>query len=508
MNTATKQKIEELEGVRIRARKIMEEHKAGLPPEEDLAVTTLLDKAKELRGEIESEQKLEQKMVELANLNDYLDSPTNRLPLSSGINGDTDERKALLRAGWEIKGGMLNAPTSLEGSTMRFPDGRIQTIGKISMWPEEVVFGDIPQDDPDTAKFYLRTRAIFSPQYKTVYQKFVRNSVKYRSEAMSFNMLSGAEQKALSEGSDTSGGFVVPPDIQAEILVRTAQTSVMRQNCRVQPTNRDILKWPAVQPNAGTYGGVSGASIYSSGFVGSWVGETPAFTDTDPSFYTLDIPIRKVRVATRLSNDFVADAATNILAWLAMNGSENMSLTEDQGFINGAGVALQPLGILNVPGITQVNVAGTTSHTISNTTSSLGSATALITMAYALPAQYVARAKWIMRRTIEGEIRQLVDGSGRFLWPPFVGGGFAEVGPNLLGFPVLHSDWMPTDGTANNVPLILGDFTNYIIGQRTEITSLILRERFADVDQVGIILFERVGGAAFNTDAFRTGYVS
>ncbi len=58
------------------------------------------------------------------------------------------------------------------------------------------------------------------------------------------------------------------------------------------------------------------------------------------------------------------------------------------------------------------------------------------------------------------------------------------------------------------MPLIIGDFQNYIIGQRTQITSLILRERFADTDQVGIILFERVGGGAYNTDAFRIGTVS
>ena len=67
---------------------------------------------------------------------------------------------------------------------------------------------------------------------------------------------------------------------------------------------------------------------------------------------------------------------------------------------------------------------------------------------------------------------------------------------------------MPADGAANNTPLIVGDFSNYIIGQRTQITSVVLRERFADSDQVGIILFERVGGAAYNFDAFRIGYVS
>jgi HK97 family phage major capsid protein len=204
----------------------------------------------------------------------------------------------------------------------------------------------------------------------------------------------------------------------------------------------------------------------------------------------------------------VSDAAVNILAWLAQNGAENMALTEDQGLINGDGSALQPLGLLNAITST-VDVEGTTSNTITNTTSDLGSAKKLISnVAYALPAQYVSRAKWIMRRTIEGKIRALVDGSGRFLWPPFTGSGFASTtGEPLLGFPVLHSDWVPDDGTDANPVVVLADLSNYIIAQRTQVTSVVLRERFADSDQVGIILFERLGGNIFNTDAVRVGVV-
>jgi HK97 family phage major capsid protein len=55
--------------------------------------------------------------------------------------------------------------------------------------------------------------------------------------------------------------------------------------------------------------------------------------------------------------------------------------------------------------------------------------------------------------------------------------------------------------------VVLADLSNYIIAQRTQVTSVVLRERFADSDQVGIILFERLGGNIFNTDAVRVGVV-
>lgn len=492
MNETLQKKNADLEKLRIRARTILTEFPNGLPAEQELAVKTIFDEVDKLRGEIDAEQKLQTANKQLSDLNRYLDNPVNKIP--HGSNGDEDGRKMLAQAGWEVKAGTIHKLTSIGTS--------------VPMYPESVLFGAIPDEvkaDPAASEFYRITRASMSNEYRLAYSNLIKKTIRFGDAAIS--MLTGQEQKALSEGSDTAGGFVVPPDIQAEILARIPQWAVMRGMARVQPTNRDTLRFPAVAANTGTYTGVTNAgSIFSSGFVGSWAGETPAFTDTDLSWQAFDIPVKKVRCATRLSNDFINDAATNVLSYLAQNGAENMALVEDLGFIQGLGAALQPLGILNVPSISNTNVAGSTAHTISNTTSNTGSAPQLITLAYSLPAQYCRNAKWLMRRVTEGNIRTLVDANGRYLWPNYSEAGLTDGSPRaLLGFPVVHSDLMPADGTSGNYPVILGDFSHYIIAQRTQVTSLILRERFMDTDQVGIILFERVGGAAFNNDAFRLG---
>jgi hypothetical protein len=312
-----KAKNAELEKIRIRARTIIEEHKQGLPAEQEVAVKALLEKASELKAEIDAETKMDDYKADLAKLDAFIDDPVRKVP--HGINGDASECKALERQGWEFKGGLAYAPTSL-GKT--YP-----------MFGQDVLFGDIPTNDPDQARFFKTTRASMSAEYKAAYAQLIRNTAKAQNDAMAYGMLTNAEQKALSEGSDTAGGFLVPPDVQAELLVRTAQMAVMRQYARVQTTNRDVLKWPAVAAN--TTSGFT--SIYSSGFVGGWVGETPAFSDTDPAFQTFEVPIRKLRVVTKLSNDFVADAAVNILAFLASNGAENMALVEDYGFFQCGG---------------------------------------------------------------------------------------------------------------------------------------------------------------------------
>jgi HK97 family phage major capsid protein len=506
-SAAVKEKINELETLKVRSdTALTTASKTGLSAELDLELKTLSDRMQTLSGEIAAERKLDDYRADGERTNNFLNNPVNRLPAAG--NGDDAGKKALLDHGWEIKGGTIYAPNSLEGHTVRWANGELKHMGKVAMYPESVLFGDIPTDDPKQAEYYTKTRAIHRPEYRAAYGKHLFLTVKYGSEKTALQMMAGHEQKALSEGLDTSGGALVPPDIMAEILAHLPQWAIMRANCRVQPTSRDVLRWPAVAANAGTYGGISGANIYSSGFVGSWVGETPAFTDTDPSFQTFDITIKKVRVATKLSNDFIADSAADVMAWLAQNGAVNMGITEDWGFILGNGTGLQPLGLMNV-GISTADVEGSTANLVVNTTADAGSAPKLIkNMVYTLPAQYRSRAKWIMRSTIEGKIRSLVDGSGRYLWPPFTGSGFASTeGEPLLGRPVLHSDWMADDGTDANKVVFLGDLGEYIIGQRTQITSLVLRERFADSDQTGIVLFERIGGGMYNKSAALVGIV-
>jgi len=148
-----------------------------------------------------------------------------------------------------------------------------------------------------------------------------------------------------------------------------------------------------------------------------------------------------------------------------------------------------------------------TADTVSNTTTDTGSAPKIIDLTYALPSQYLPNARWLMKRAIEGKIRKLVDASGRFLWPAITNSGFAATPRELMGYPLENSEWMPAEGTDANKIVLFGDFSAYVIAQRAQMSTVVLRERFADTDQVGIIMFERVGGGLWNTDALRLGIV-
>lgn len=501
MSATTDVKRKEVEQIVKDAQAIIDQYKGGgLPGEKKTQLAAMQAAVQTKRAEIAAEEEEDALKAGFDEADAWLNKPQRKIP--HGSNADDETKTALERAGWEFKGGLAYAPTSLEGRTVQGLDGSRQTLGKQPMFSEDVLLSKTIPSDPVQAEFYRTTRHSISDEYKSAYIKFWRELARSGgSEAMAMQKMSPSEQKALSEGTDSAGGFLVPPDTQAEVLARTAQQAVMRRLARVQPTSSDTLRWMMVAPHA------SLGSVYSSGFVGTWNTETPVFADTDPGFQRLDISIKKVRVATRVSNDLIMDAAFNVLAFLATDGARNMALVEDNAFLNGAGAAYEPMGILN-SGATTFDVEGTTSNTISNTTSSSGSAAKIIAGVYVIPDQYVDGSVMVMRRAIEGKVAALVDGNGRPFWPANAGGGFDLPRHAIEGFPIYNSTFMPNDGTDTNKVILAGNIAQaYIIGQRAQITTTVLRERFADTDQTGIILWERVGGATWNVDAIRIGIV-
>ncbi len=494
MSATTEVKRREIEGLVREANGLLDQHKGrGLPGEVKTQLVAMQATIAAKKAEIEAEEKEAELKTAFTDADTWLNKPIRSLP--HGTNGDDDDRKSLERAGWEFKGGMAYAPTS-SGKTHE-------------MFGEDVLFGAIPTDHA-SAEFYTKTRAAMSSEYKAAYVKFYQEFVRSGgSEAMAYQKMSPSEQKALSEGTDTAGGFTVPPDVQAELLMRTAQKAVMRRLARVQTTNRDMLRWPMLAAASSTTGGLSagGGSIFSSAFVGTWAAEVPAATETDAAFQMLDIPIKKIRIVGKFSNDLLMDSAFNLLAALATDGAQNMALVEDNGLINGSGASNQPTGLL-AGGFTTYDVEGTTSDTISNTTSSSGSAAKIVSGTYLVPDQYVDGSIQLMSRTIEGKVAGLVDGNGRPFWPTNAGGGFDLPAHRIEGFPVYNSSFMPGDGTNANKVIWTGNLAQaYIIAQRAQITSTVLRERFADTDQTGIVIFERIGGATWNADAGRIGIV-
>ncbi len=489
---------EELEQVSAQRATLRGKHKGDTMPEdartEDQELT---DRAMKIARGIEVEQQ-RIRDAEFEALQKYTSEPV--MTIRHPVNTDGDGRAALMRAGWDLRNGMLVRETTA------VKDGQRMVV---SFCSEEVMFGAIPTDDPIAAEYYRKTRAIMQPSYRAAYSKWLTLCAKWQSPILGMLKLPPEMQNALSEGLDSAGGYLVPPDVQTEMLARLAQRSVFRQLARIVTTSRDRIVWPALQAKA------TSGSIYSSAFVGGWAGETPTFSDTDPIFEDFEVAVKKIRVGTKLSDDWISDASGNVMAFLAEDGANNMALVEENGFLTGKGTGLEPLGLLNLSlagtltsssGIA-IDVEGSTSNTISNTISSTGSAPKIQDLIYSLPSQYSPNASILMCRSIEGKTRKLVDANARPIWLGYNESGLGLTPRNIDGVPLYNSEFMPNDGTDTNQVYAYGDFRNYIIAERAAISTRVLTERFGDSDQTGIILSERVGGGAWNQDAFRIGIV-
>lgn len=357
------------------------------------------------------------------------------------------------------------------------------------IWSEASIMA--PRDVAEAA-LSRNVRTLLAPEYEKAFSNFLKNALTASTEHAAFMRLDPDDRKALSEGVDGAGGFLVPSQMLGELFARVTQRSIFRRYATVRQTTRDRLMVPRLQAHA------TEGSVYSSAFTGGWVGETPAFADDDPAFGTVEVSIKKARASVKLSTD-LADDAEGLVSFLIEDGSRNLAVVEDLAFVSGTG-ANQPSGIIHDADVPTVDVEGTAD------TINAGSGAKLMDLVTELPDQYVD-ARWLMRRATEGLIRQLVADTSN-LTPLFPHEGRNADGARLLaGYPVYHNSALEATGTDGNRVLIFGDLgAGYTVVSRSMV-SVELRERFADEGRIGLMLVSRVGGTVSNPDALRIGVV-
>lgn len=413
-----------------------------------------------------------------------------------------------------------------EAETMRERGVNENRTEQIDRWAHEAKPGQAtPRGSEYAARALARGDRTATPEYRSAFDHYVRNYGAWAKEETVNGEIPDpfAEFRTLSIVSDPAGGYTVPADVRADLMARLPALSEILGYCTTVPTSRDLVQWPRVQPkNDRGDGGTDGlGSIYTSAFVGTMTGEVPAAGtgNNEPAWGMFEIPIKRARSESRPSMDLAADTEFDLLTFLTKDGALNMALLRESQIVNGSGLGPNVAGIMSgkydggaTPTqnqIRQVDVGGTTTHTISNTTSNLGSANLILDLIYAVPRQYRAQPSFSLVGTSQTfkAIRKLIDGVGRYIWNP----GFAGQPNDLEGYRVVISEFAPQDaangGATDNNVLLAGALGDLMVAVRTTVTPQLLLERYADTDQIGLVLRQRFGGGISNTDAFRLGYV-
>jgi HK97 family phage major capsid protein len=261
------------------------------------------------------------------------------------------------------------------------------------------------------------------------------------------------EFRAMSEGTDTAGGFGIPVLIDPSIILTSgAAAAPVLDLARVVTITTDEWK------------GVSSAGV-------SWSYDTEGseVSDDAPTLAQPTVPVYTARgfipYSIEVGDDYPAFAAE--MRRLLDAGYVDLVA---QATITGTGSS-QPTGIFTALD------ANTNVEVVVTTDGSFG-AVDLLKVWKSLPERYRANATWVMNTDVENEIRTFAAGAdSAYYTVDLTNGGIGT----LFGRPIRTTDYAPeftgTTGAANI--LVVGDFSNFVVAQRAGMSVELIPHLFA-----------------------------
>lgn len=283
-------------------------------------------------------------------------------------------------------------------------------------------------------------------------------------KVMALGGASEAEQRALSEGTNSAGGFTVPSPLLASFIDLMRKKMVCQRagaQTILLDSNKVSIARLATDPSAG------------------WRLELGGVATSDPTFEQVNFTARSLAVLVRLSLELIEDSL-NVETILMNALAQSLALEVDRICLFGTGTAPEPKGITLVSGIQSVAVGAANGGQLTNYTPII-SAMQKLAEANAEPPTALVMAP----RTRFG-LAGLLDTTNQPLNAPAI----------VAAVPQLHTTAVPvnmTKGTATNATkIILGDFSQMLLGVRQELRIETLKERFSDTLEVGFLAHLRL----------------
>ena len=266
----------------------------------------------------------------------------------------------------------------------------------------------------------------------------------------------------LMEGTDASGGYLVPTEYDERLIEALEQENVIRSLATVIQTS-----------------GERKINVAASKPAASWVEENGELVFGDATFDQVILDAYKLSVAVKVSEELLADSAYDLESFLINAFGKAIANAEEEAFLIGDG-SFKPTGIFHATKGGQIGVT-TAGNSIT--------ADEVIDLVYKLKRKYRTSAVFVTSDSTLAAIRKLKNDNG-YLWQPALSAGEPD---RLLGYPVHTSQFVP--GIAAGQPVMaFGDLSYYNIGDRGARSFAALHELYAGVGQVAFVAKERVDG--------------
>lgn len=267
----------------------------------------------------------------------------------------------------------------------------------------------------------------------------------------------------LKVGTDESGGYLVPEEMEVDIVNGLEDENIVRKLAtKVQTSGLHKINIAATKPAA------------------LWVEEGGQLTFGDGTFDQVSLDAHKLHVGIKVTEELLYDAAFNLEKYITEEFTRALANAEEDAFLNGDGVN-KPTGIFDSKKGGELGVT-TKAQTIT--------ADELIDLVYSLDRPYRKRAAFILNDATVAQIRKLKDVNGAYIWQPSLKDGEPD---RLLGYPAYTSAFAPK-AEKGKLAVAFGDFSYYKIGDRGNRSFQDLKELFAGNGMVGFLGKERVDG--------------
>lgn len=265
----------------------------------------------------------------------------------------------------------------------------------------------------------------------------------------------GNVSKLLSETVDESGGYTVPEEFRALMLMYDAEDTLVWNRATVWPMAGEKLSFPklAQDPDveSQTFDHFAGVSF-------EWTEEGGEKQETQPEFGLIEMIVHELAGYTELTNTLLDDSVLNLMNYLTRIFRSAWYWYTDKEFIQGTG-GKKPLGIINDPKVLTVN----------RQTSSVIEFQDCINMEARMPSMFDSTSVWFITKSGRASLRgqTVAAGSKELVLQENYANLKDGYDMTILGRPAYLADGkIPALG--NTGDLILGAWQQYYIGFRQD----------------------------------------
>lgn len=172
----------------------------------------------------------------------------------------------------------------------------------------------------------------------------------------------------------------------------------------------------------------------------------------------------------------------------------SIASTQENAYMTGDGVN-KPLGVF----VASADGIPTSRDVSAGNTATAVTIDGLINAKYSLKQQYLVGAQWILHRDLVRELAKIKDSEGQYIWQPSVAQGVPD---RMLGIPVNMSEFAPNTYAAGQYAAILGNFKHYWIVDADTLTVQVLKELYAETNQIAYLYNYSGDGAPVLGEAF------